>query len=55
VAETQRNLYDGVPIDEVYKAAILAARTLIEHDPDYTYATARLLQHTIRREILGAR
>jgi hypothetical protein len=22
-----RNLYDGVPIDEVYKAAILAART----------------------------
>jgi ribonucleoside-diphosphate reductase alpha chain len=25
-----RNLYDGVPMDEVYKAAILAARTLIE-------------------------
>jgi ribonucleoside-diphosphate reductase alpha chain len=30
LAETRRNLYDGVPIDEVYKAAILAARTLIE-------------------------
>src|SRR4051812_28000078 len=29
LAETRRNLYDGVPIDEVYKAAILAARTLI--------------------------
>lgn len=53
LAETQRNLYDGVPIDEVYKAAILAARTLIEKDPAYTRATARLLQHTIRREILG--
>ena len=53
VSETMRNLYDGVPIDEVYKASILAARTLIEKDPDYTYATARLLMHTIRREVLG--
>jgi ribonucleoside-diphosphate reductase alpha chain len=53
VAETMRNLYDGVPIDEVYKASILAARTLIEKDPYYTYATARLLMHTIRREVLG--
>ena len=53
LAETRRNLYDGVPIDEVYKAAILAARTLLEKDPAYTRATARLLLHTIRREILG--
>ncbi len=53
VAETMRNLYDGVPIDEVYKASILAARTLIEQDPDYTYATARLLLHTIFKEVLG--
>ena len=53
MAETKRNLYDGVPIDEVHKAAILAARTLIEKDPGYSRATARLLQHTIRREILG--
>ena len=29
MAETMRNLYDGVPMDEVYKASILAARTLI--------------------------
>ena len=53
VAETRRNLYDGVPIDEVHKAAILAARTLIEKTPSYTRATARLLLHTIRKEILG--
>ncbi len=53
MAETKRNLYDGVPIDEVHKAAILAARTLIEKDPGYTRATARLLLHTIRREIVG--
>jgi ribonucleoside-diphosphate reductase alpha chain len=53
LAETRRNLYDGVPLEEVYKACILAARTLIEKDPAYTRATARLLLHTIRREIVG--
>jgi ribonucleoside-diphosphate reductase alpha chain len=53
MAETRRNLYDGVPMDEVFKAAILASRTLIEKEPSYTRATARLLLHTIRREILG--
>ena len=53
LAETRRNLYDGVPIDEVHKASILAARTLIEKDPAYTRATARLLMHSIRKQILG--
>ena len=53
MAETMRNLYDGVPMDEVYKASVLAARTLIEKDPDYTYVTARLLFHTIAKEVLG--
>ena len=52
-AETLRNLYDGVPVEEVYKAAILASRTLIEKEPDYTYVTARLLLHTIAAEVLG--
>ncbi|WP_233253657.1 ribonucleoside-diphosphate reductase subunit alpha [Limnohabitans sp. 2KL-1] len=53
MVETMRNLYDGVPMEEVYKASILASRTLIEKDPDYTYVTARLLMHTIAKEILG--
>ncbi len=53
LSETFRNLYDGVPLDEVYKASILAARTLIEQEPSYTRATARLLLHTIRKEIIG--
>ncbi len=50
---TLKDLYDGVPIEEVHKCAILAARMLIEQDPDYTYVSARLLLHTIRREVLG--
>ncbi len=48
-----RNLYDGVPGEEVRKALVLAARTQIEKDPDYNYVTARLQQHEIRLEVLG--
>jgi ribonucleoside-diphosphate reductase alpha chain len=50
---TLRDLYDGVPMEEVRKSAILAARALIEKDPAYGYVTARLLLHTIRLEVLG--
>jgi ribonucleoside-diphosphate reductase alpha chain len=49
----QRDLYDGVPIEEVRKSLILAARALIEQDPSYTFVTARLLLHTLRMETLG--
>ena len=48
-----RDLYDGVPMDEVRKSAILAARALIEKEPAYSYVTARLLLNTIRLEVLG--
>lgn len=52
--ETLKNLYEGVPMTQVYDSAILAARTLIEKDPNYSQVTARILLHTIRKEILGA-
>src|SRR5450759_222240 len=51
--ETLKNLYDGVPIEEIRKSAILSARALIEKDPAYSFVTARLLLNTIRIEILG--
>ncbi len=50
---TLKNLYDGVPVEEVGKSAILSARTLIEKDPAYSFVTARLLLDTIRKEVLG--
>ena len=53
LAETVKNLYDGVPLDEVYKSTILASRALIEKDPAYSTVTARLLLHTVRSEVLG--
>ncbi|MGH8667642.1 MAG: ribonucleotide reductase N-terminal alpha domain-containing protein, partial [Burkholderiales bacterium] len=50
---TLRDLYDGVPMEEVRKSAVLAARALIEKQPAYGYVTARLLLDTIRLEVLG--
>jgi ribonucleoside-diphosphate reductase alpha chain len=50
---TLRDLYDGVPMEEVRKSAVLAARALIEKDPGYGYVTARLLLDSIRLEVLG--
>ena len=49
----QRDLYEGVPMEEVRKSLILAARALIEQDPGYSYATARLLLNSLRLETLG--
>jgi len=48
-----RNLYDGVPLNDVYQALILAARTLIEREPAYNQVTARLLLASLGREVLG--
>src|SRR5262245_43508419 len=48
-----KDLYDGVPMDEVRRGAILSARALIEKDPAYSYVTSRLLLHSIRYEVLG--
>ncbi|HLS57856.1 MAG TPA: ATP cone domain-containing protein, partial [Zeimonas sp.] len=47
LGDTVKNLYDGVPIEEVHKSAILSARALIEKDPAYSQVTARLLLHTV--------
>ncbi len=52
-SETIKNLYDGVPVEELHKSAILAARALMEKDPAYSQVTARLLLHTIRKEVFG--
>jgi ribonucleoside-diphosphate reductase alpha chain len=50
--ETTRNLFDGVALSDVYKAAVMSARTMIEKEPDYSYATARLLLNDLYREAL---
>jgi len=50
---TLKDLYEGVPIEEVRKSLILSARALIEQDPAYSYVTARLLLNSLRLETIG--
>ncbi|MDQ8728404.1 ribonucleoside-diphosphate reductase subunit alpha [Bradyrhizobium sp. LHD-71] len=53
LTETRRNLYDGISLDELALAPVMAARTLIEQEPNYTYVSARLLLDKLRREVLS--
>ena len=50
--ESMRNLYDGVSWDDVNTSLVISARTLVEQEPNYSYATARLLLDKIRAEAL---
>ncbi|MGN6766463.1 MAG: ribonucleotide reductase N-terminal alpha domain-containing protein, partial [Rhizobiaceae bacterium] len=52
LAEAKRNLYDGLSLDELSLAPILAARTLVEQEPNYAFVSARLLLDRLRREAL---
>ncbi|MGB3609720.1 MAG: ribonucleoside-diphosphate reductase subunit alpha [Cellvibrio sp.] len=51
--EAMRNLYDGVDEKDVNTSLVITARTLVEKEPNYTYATARLLLDKLRAEALG--
>ncbi|WP_019867857.1 ribonucleoside-diphosphate reductase subunit alpha [Methylovulum miyakonense] len=53
VEQAVRDCYDGIPFNEVRRALILSARSLIEREPAYNYVTARLLLDLIRAEVLG--
>ena len=52
VAAALRDLYDGIPEHELSQALTLAARARIEKEPNYTYASARLLLDALRHEAL---
>jgi ribonucleoside-diphosphate reductase alpha chain len=50
--EAMRNLYDGVSHEDLNTSLVISARTLVEKEPNYTYATARLLMDKLRGEAL---
>ncbi|MFU8925009.1 ribonucleoside-diphosphate reductase subunit alpha [Acinetobacter puyangensis] len=44
IDETVKNLYNGVKESDISTTMMMATRTRIEHEPNYTYVTARLLR-----------
>lgn len=55
VEETLRQLYDGATEAELQRAMLLAARCMIEREPDLGYVAARLLLQQIYHAALGPR
>ena len=53
IDEALRNLYDGVSQQELSDSLVITARTLIEREPNYSYAAARLLLDNLRTEALS--
>ena len=51
--DAERNLFDGATIEDVNKVLVMAGRTLIEKEPNYSYVTARLLLKTLYDEALA--
>ncbi|HET6742482.1 MAG TPA: ribonucleoside-diphosphate reductase subunit alpha, partial [Kribbella sp.] len=51
--ETLGACYDGIAQHEVEQALVMAARSCVETEPQYSFAAARLLLDQIRREALG--
>jgi len=53
IDDALKNLYDGVSQEELATSLVITARTLIEKEPNYTYAAARLLLDDLRSEALS--
>ncbi|MET9274497.1 ribonucleoside-diphosphate reductase subunit alpha [Kribbella sp. NPDC003557] len=51
--ETLGACYDGIAEHEVELALVMAARSYVETEPQYSFAASRLLLDQIRREALG--
>lgn len=53
IKDALRNLYNQAQFEDVHKALIMAARTLVEKEPNYAYVSARLLLDSLRMEALA--
>jgi ribonucleoside-diphosphate reductase alpha chain len=53
VEEAVKGVYDGMPTTQVDRALVMAATTLIEREPAYSYLAARLHLDTLFREATG--
>ena len=53
LAEVRRNVYDGMQLHELGLAQTMAARALVEHEPNYACVSARLLLNNLRAEAIS--
>lgn len=53
IKDALRNLFNLASISDVHKALVMAARSAVEKEPNYTYVAARLLMDSLRSEALS--
>ena len=53
IKDALRNLFTNATLADVDRVLIMAARSMIEKEPNYSYVSARLLMHSIRSEALS--
>ena len=51
--ETERQLFNGIGVNEIMQAAIMATRPFVESEPAYSFVAARLLLQITFDEVLG--
>ena len=51
--EANKNLYEGASENEIKEALILSSSSLVEIEPNYTFATSRILLDNLRTEALS--
>ena len=51
--EVIKNIYDGVTVDEIGKALILASTSYIEKDPAYNLVSSKLFLYKLYKEVIG--
>lgn len=52
IERTHRNLFDGIKESDIIQSLLLAARTMIDVDTDYSFVSARLLLASLRTKAL---
>jgi len=52
ITEALNTMYDGISEADVATSLVIAARTLVEEEPNYTFVTSRLLLDQLRSEAL---
>jgi ribonucleoside-diphosphate reductase alpha chain len=50
VGRVKMEIYDGISSEEFQKALVLAARSMVENDPAYSFVAARLIRYNIFKE-----
>ena len=53
LSEAKKNYFNGITEEQIATSNIMAARSLLEKDPQYAFAAARLLLLSLYREVLG--